>query len=60
MLWGCFVASCKGCFEFVQGTMKSEDYQSTVKGNVLHRVRKLGLTCRSHNRINPKHRDKNT
>lgn len=30
MFWGCFAASCTGCFESVQRTMKSQDYQGIL------------------------------
>uniref|UniRef100_A0A3P8TZT7 F-box domain-containing protein n=1 Tax=Amphiprion percula TaxID=161767 RepID=A0A3P8TZT7_AMPPE len=47
MFWGCFAASGTGCLESVQGTMKSHDYQGILERNVLHSVRKLGLTDRN-------------
>lgn len=30
MFWGCFAASGTGCFESVQRTMKSQDYQGIL------------------------------
>ena len=47
MFWGCFAASGTGCFEYVQGTMKSQDYQGILEQNVLPSVRTLGLSHRS-------------
>ena len=47
MFWGCFAASGTGCFESVQGTMKSQDYQGILERNVVPSVGKLCLSRRS-------------
>ncbi len=47
MFWGCFAASGTGCFDCVNGIMKSDDYQRILGRNVVASVRKLHLHQRS-------------
>ena len=63
MFWGYFAASGTGCLDWVNGIMKSHDYQRIWGHNVVARVRKLPLHQRSwvfQQDNDPKHTSKST
>ncbi len=63
MFWGCFAASGTGCLDYVNGIMKSDDYQRILGRNVVASVRKLRLHQRSwvfQQDNDPKHTSKST
>ena len=41
MIWGCMSASSTGILRFIDGTMNSEEYITTMKENMLPSAQKL-------------------